>query len=77
MNKTNACLCHEAPLASCSLGLGAVAGQRLFWDHLEKTEGWPGDIKVGISGSEALWVQKWGEQAGAASLADRMEMLLP
>jgi hypothetical protein len=59
VNKTNACLCHEALLASYSLDLGdwlggLAAGQGTVWGHLEGEEGRPRTFRVGSPGKRGL-----------------------
>lgn len=79
MNKTNACLCHETPLASCCPGLGpclgTVAGQGLSGTTLGRRKDGLGTLS-GISREVRSSLNPEMGQARAASLADRMEMLL-
>lgn len=61
-------------------GFGALLGDccraGVVWDDPGKEEGWPGDTESGISREVRSSLNPEMGQARAASLADRMEMLL-
>lgn len=70
MNKTNACLCHEALLAFCSPVFGAVAGQGLSGATFGR-KNHPGTFRVGdLLGSEALWIHKGDKQEQPAWMTE-------